>query len=1013
MTQASARSASPPPFSIWERWAFLFGRITILLGMMIAVLVFYTITWRHYSVPKSLLFQYLVMLIAASWGAIAIRRHFVRSALATPAAFLLAVMAFSMLFAVNLGESYEVIKFKIACLVFLILIPKFFTRFQDFTVLAYVFGFLCLCVNVYGLAQYYNWTWFFDLFGEGFSVSVMTGEPVSTMGNINYTAEFLNIAVPIMLCMMIVYRRRPPEFLFFSFISLLNAAILYYIDCNATYAGFIVAIPIVLLILVYDRMIPLGVGLGVIRTNLPAALRYFRHGVVVGILLVSLFAVLLTAVPNPALNKMTTMVSWVDTNGDNVSDGNSTIIFRLQCMDSAIRTISNSFMFGIGPGNFKIIHPLYESQLERKVLGREVLARKVHNDHLQHAMKYGIFGLFGFYWVNAVILYAIIYSMFQLRHRPASTAKSNATEDESDAVVLPAQGLEKLSDFQKNFLFYLLLGILGGVITALVSCFFGHTFVIESSAVTYWMMGGIAVAIFQYLRRKENDIPQPAYGATPEAPNTVQRIARGYLPNPLPWAICLALVLPVGARNVDQLIGESWLKMGMARNEAQQFNELFYCFERSKAFYPYQMEIYYIFGRYYIDAIGHFAHANNLPTPEERHNYLYGKQIYPDREMQYVNEGIVCLQTDIYLNPNYKWAHNNLGVLYDKLENYDLSRATYHRVLEIDPEQIYAQFNLGLGSIRLAQSGDFDKIRHTVHPSIASSMTNDELIRFLYGTAVDYMEVAANIEPDYVDAYRYMATSFIMTHDYLRAKQSTDRYVSILLQRRLESAMASPGFRRFQPIVEMLKEGELQNALAEAYRLLQFHDQTAQLLYLQCAIESIDSNREVSLESLNKALSMAPFTDTNRIDIAARLYQSLGQLDQAALQYQQYLRYKPDDWAIRRSLANLYAMQNQYDSAIQVFQKLIEGGAADAGDYVSLARLMIGAGKYRYQDVLRPIQLAVQLGGDQAREMIIAPDPTNFIFHSDIIDRSSEIPEMLGESFMERYRQNKAELNSE
>ena len=45
-------------------------------------------------------------------------------------------------------------------------------------------------------------------------------------------------------------------------------------------------------------------------------------------------------------------------------------------MDAAIRNVVD-----VDPGywsrNFKVTHPLYESQLERKVLGEETLARKV------------------------------------------------------------------------------------------------------------------------------------------------------------------------------------------------------------------------------------------------------------------------------------------------------------------------------------------------------------------------------------------------------------------------------------------------------------------------------------------------------------------------------------------------------------------------------------------------------------------------------------------------------------
>ncbi|MBZ0256559.1 O-antigen ligase family protein, partial [bacterium] len=424
MSISSKQSLDPQELTFWERWIFLLGRLTLLLSFPVAVMVFWIFTWHHYAVPKASMFQYLMMVAGASWAVLAFRRRFVRSALATPSAFLLTIMCLTMLVAVNLGETYPVIMFKVACAVYLILIPKFFTRFQDFTLIAYIFGLLCLCVDVYGIAQYYNWTWFFQLF-QFTGLQQMDGQPVSTMGNVNYTAEFLNIAVPIIICMMIAYRKHGFEFLFFSFITLLNAIVLYYLDCNASYAGFIAAMPLVLLILCYDRLIPVAVDLGLIRTSLPNALCIFRKTIVVGILAMAVLAVGITAIPNKILNKVATTVSWVDTDGDNVTDGSTTIIFRLQCMDSAMRGIVDNLFSGIGPGNFKVIHPLYETQLERKVLGKEVLARKVHNDHLQHAFKYGVFCLFGFYWIHAVTFFCIIYSLYHLRHRPGAAGKSS------------------------------------------------------------------------------------------------------------------------------------------------------------------------------------------------------------------------------------------------------------------------------------------------------------------------------------------------------------------------------------------------------------------------------------------------------------------------------------------------------------------------------------------------------------------------------------------------------------
>ncbi|MDP8245751.1 MAG: tetratricopeptide repeat protein [Candidatus Hinthialibacter antarcticus] len=964
MSNSSNQSLDPQILSMWERWVFLLGRLTLLLAFPVAVMVFYILTWRHYSVPKASLFQFLMMISGACWAVLALRRRFVRSALATPAAFLLSVICFSMLFAVNLGESYEIVTFKIACMVYLIFIPKFFTRFQDFTLIAYLLGLLCLAVDVYAIAQYYDWPWFFQMF-ESLGFSQMDGQPVSTMGNVNYTAEFLNIAVPILICMMIVYRRRAVEFLFFSFVTLLNSIVFYYLDCNASYAGFIVAIPLMLSILCYDRLIPIAVELRIIPTSLPTALRYFRYAVVTMILAIALIAVGITSFPNKVLNKVATTVSWVDTDGDNVTDGSTTIIFRLQCMDSAMRGIVQSLFTGIGPGNFKIIHPLYETQLERKVLGKEVLARKVHNDHLQHALKYGVFGLFAFYWLHAVVFFCIIYSLYHLRHRPRNAQSSSP--------------ILRLSAFERNFYFYLQLGILGGLTTSLVSCIFGHTFVIESSAVTYWMMSAIAVSIFQYLHRLNRGVTQPRYGFTQEQPNQVQTVGRR-IPTLLTCAVAFALVLPFGAKNTYQLIGESWLKMGMGQRDSNKYETMLYCMNRALKIYPYQMESYYILGRYYIDAITEFAVAKGKGE-QERIQYLTQRELYHDKEDMYIRKGIVCLQIDLFLNPNYKWAHNNLGVLYDRLNDFNLSKAAYGRVLAIDPEQIYAHFNLGLGMVKREQFAD----------------------------AITYMETSASLEPDYVEAYRYMASAFLIQGDINRAMASIDRLVSINLQRRLSTALGSVGGQRYMPILDHLNNGRLYEALSDAQRLMNYQDEQSQSFYLQSAVELIKQGQlgELTLEALNKGTLLAPLTDPPKLAYIASLYQNISQWQEAAKRYQQYLRLEPNDWNVRRNLANIYATLDDYPSAVLVFQKIVESGQGTYRDRISLARLMVGANQYTWGDILPHLHNAVTEGGDQAKDIIIENSQVNPLLG--LVDQSEELQNLLGETYMAKFAQLKSQ----
>ncbi|MGC9330109.1 MAG: hypothetical protein ACP5I1_20905, partial [Candidatus Hinthialibacter sp.] len=222
-------SNATDPLSIWERWASLLGRLIILFSMIYVPLVFFTWTWRHYHVPKTASFQYLVLMLTACWAVLAVRRRMLRSPLAAPVSFFFLVVMVTSLWAVNLTEAWETITFLAACMVFILLIPKFLTRLKDFEFLAFLLGIMCLLVDIYALAQWFDWVgWAKDPQYFCF-IRKLTHKPVSFMGNENYAAEFLNMALPICFAMMLCYRKKPAQLIFYTIVTLLNAIVMVYI----------------------------------------------------------------------------------------------------------------------------------------------------------------------------------------------------------------------------------------------------------------------------------------------------------------------------------------------------------------------------------------------------------------------------------------------------------------------------------------------------------------------------------------------------------------------------------------------------------------------------------------------------------------------------------------------------------------------------------------------------------------------------------------------------------------
>ncbi len=376
------------------------------------------------------------------------------------------------------------------------------------------------------------------------------------------------------------------------------------------------------------------------------------------------------------------------------------ITFRIEVYNSALAIARDNILLGIGVGNFKIVHDLYTSQLERFVLGKEVLARKVHDEYLTYSVVHGAFGLLALFWIQMVFI-KVAYRIFR------------AARPEAREAFLKRQG----SNRRLNLLFFITLGIFWGVGITWVSMVFGHSLTLPTSHFLVWASLGLMACLYREAfqpmrdeeaedepRRKEETCPG-LIARLPGMQSVTHRIA-------LAAVLSLVIVAPI----FKQWMGESFLQYGMqlrnwidffktqegnARSltppEQQEYfqrclrvfrqnaphlsegqfysfpdtaqkleDRLFNLFDKSIAVWPFHMETYYILGRYCID-------FNRL------------------------EKGIEVLKQDLFMNPNYKWAHNNIGVLYDQTGEYHKARDVYYRALLIDPQQIFAHFNLAQG----------------------------------------------------------------------------------------------------------------------------------------------------------------------------------------------------------------------------------------------------------------------------------------------------------------------------
>jgi tetratricopeptide (TPR) repeat protein len=375
------------------------------------------------------------------------------------------------------------------------------------------------------------------------------------------------------------------------------------------------------------------------------------------------------------------------------------ITFRIEVYNSAIHMARDNILLGIGIGTFKIVHDLYTSQLERFVLGKEVLGRKVHDEYLTFAAMHGIFGLLALLWIQLIILKMGVRVFRQYR------------KDKLAGLIKRVGSRQRA-----RVLFYLVLGLFWGMLINAFSQIFGHSLTIPTSHFLFWAMLGLLTCLYHEVFQT----PDPP-GEKAEEKSFLARLpGMETFNNRLVAGVVVSLILTIPC--FYHWMGENLLQAGMQTRrwvdykngqirdlyqksggsitreqertasrylyqimmanvprltpeepfvsfedaQDKMVDSLFHHFEESIRMWPYHMETYYIFGRYCID-------------------------------FEQWEKGVEVLTRDLFMNPNYKWAHNNIGVCFDRLGLHHRARDVYYRALIIDPQQIFAHFNLAQG----------------------------------------------------------------------------------------------------------------------------------------------------------------------------------------------------------------------------------------------------------------------------------------------------------------------------
>ena len=137
------------------------------------------------------------------------------------------------------------------------------------------------------------------------------------------------------------------------------------------------------------------------------------------------------------------------------------------------------------------------------------------------------------------------------------------------------------------------------------------------------------------------------------------------------------------------------------------------------------------------------------------------------------------------INPNHSQAHNNLGVIFEKLEDYNKAKSYYKKATEIDPNSANAHNNLGA---ILQELGEKQKAKECyekaieIDPNYANSYYNLGTIFQDLGEkqkAKSYYEKAIEIDPNHSQALNNLGVIFKELGEFEKALNYVEKAIKI------------------------------------------------------------------------------------------------------------------------------------------------------------------------------------------------------------------------------------------
>ena len=380
----------------------------VLLGMVALIPLYFSPSFHDYEIPKMVMLKVFAVLLTLLWIAGMVLRGRIT---VVDTSLYYTFLAFLAVHFISLFQSYNIFQgldtlFQYFCCFLLVIVVFHVVREErQMLCVAGAMGATGLVVAGIGLLQYND---IIDLYAPW-------NIPLSTIGNVNYVAEYYDVVFPLAVALIFVLRSP-------------------WLRAGAILAGLLMGAHLVVL---DSRGGWLGAAVSLSLLGAAAALRHFRVGR--RVMDVTFTSIVVAGLGWPVLEGLTSgiQIGPERTLGNLAAEnwqrmmGRTEDALRLQddssqqrvlLWEDTLRLIFERPLVGVGVGNFEynIPHHMGRQTLEVKMRmeerqGRELMAFRAHNEYLEVWAETGILG-FG---VFCFLLYQVLTAIYAILKRYA------------------------------------------------------------------------------------------------------------------------------------------------------------------------------------------------------------------------------------------------------------------------------------------------------------------------------------------------------------------------------------------------------------------------------------------------------------------------------------------------------------------------------------------------------------------------------------------------------------------